>query len=134
MTLFLTKLTAAFTAAVTALFIVTVTPAFSDEVLGQGTFVGKSNHVTTGTASLVKAGSGAQIRFAANFKLDGAPDPWVGFGSNGKYVKATQLAKLKSNNGAQTYAVPATIDVSKYNEIYVWCSKAGVPLGVAKIK
>lgn len=130
----LTRLTAALTAAVTALFIMTVTPAFSDEVLGQGSFVGKSNHVTSGTASLVKAGAGVQIRFGADFKLDGAPDPWVGFGANGSYVKATQLAKLKSNNGAQTYAVPAAVDVSKYNEIYVWCSRFSVPLGVAKIK
>ena len=131
---FLTKLTAALAAAVTALFMLTATPAFSDEVLRKGTFAGKSNNVTSGSASLVKAGSGFQIRLGANFNHDGAPDPWVGFGSNGKYVKATQLAKLKTNTGAQTYAVPASIDVSKYNEISVWCSRFGVPLGVAKIR
>ena len=134
MSSFLTKLAAVLTAAVTALFIFTVTPAFSDQVVGQGKFVGKSNHVTSGTASLVKVGSGYQIRFGGDFSLDGAPDPWVGFGSNGKYVKATQLAKLKSLKGAQSYAVPVPIDVSKYNEIYVWCSKFSVPLGVAKFK
>ena len=134
MTGFLTKLTAALAIALTALFIFTVAPAFSDEVLGQGKFVGKSNHVTSASASLVKTGSGFQVRFGADFNHDGSPDPWVGFGSNGKYVKATQLTKLKKTKGAQTYAVPATLNVSKYNEIYVWCSRFGVPLGVAKIK
>ncbi len=134
MTSIVTKTTAALALAVAALFLIAAKPAFAEKVLGQGTFVGKSNHATSGTAVLVETDQGVRIRFGADFELDGAPDPWVGFGSKGKYVEATQLAKLEAMAGAQSFAVPAATGVSKYDEIYVWCSKFGVPLGVAKIR
>ena len=54
------------------------------------------------------------------------PDPWLGFGSNGRYSKKTTFAVLKKNKGAQTYKIPASVDISKFNEVYVWCKKFGV--------
>ena len=64
-------------------------------------------------------------------RLDGVPDPVLGFGKDG-YVKATQFSKLNAKAGLQVYALPAEFDVATYNEVYVWCAKFGVPLGVAK--
>ena len=100
----------------------------------KGSFTGKSKHVTSGGVSIVKSGSGYALKLAGNFSLDGAPDPWLGFGTNGKYSNKTTFAVLKKNKGGQTYKIPASVDISKFNEVYVWCKKFGVPLGVAKLK
>ena len=69
----------------------------------------------------------------ANFSLDGAPDPRVGFGTDGEFVALSDLGALQNLNGAQTYNVPASINVDDFNEVYIWCLKFGVPLGVAQL-
>ena len=74
-----------------------------------------------------------EIRFGPNFSIKGAPGPYLGFGKDGKYVKATQFSKLLKTTGAQTYKVPASIDVSEFNEFYVWCKPFNVPLALAKL-
>ena len=112
------------------------TTAFADGHSGPktGTFVGKTKHVTTGGASVVKTVAGAHVVILdKDFDLDGAPDPRVGFGKDGKYDHSTDLGKLGSIKGLQAFAVRASIDVAKYNEVYIWCRKFNVPLGVAKL-
>ena len=108
--------------------------ASAEEVLGKGTFTGKSGHRTSGSVSIVRTRAGVEVRLGSNFKLDSAPDPWLGFGIDGKYVSSAEVAILKSNTGAQVYRIAGPVDVSRYNEFYVWCRKFAVPLGVARIK
>ncbi|MEO0402285.1 MAG: DM13 domain-containing protein [Pseudomonadota bacterium] len=93
-----------------------------------GTFTGASNHVTTGTAEV----AGNQVNLLADFTFDGAPDPKVALGKDG-YDSKTLMGLLKSNNGKSSYAIPAGIDPSDYNEVWIWCEKFNVPLGVAKL-
>lgn len=100
-----------------------------------GTFTGASNHVTTGGVTVVKNSDGtATVTLGTDFFLDGAPDPRVGFGKNGKYVDGTDVGLLKSNTGQQSFVVPASINVDDFNEVYIWCLKFAVPLGVAAVK
>ncbi len=100
-----------------------------------GSFRGASNHVTTGNVTVTKNADGtATITLASNFSLDGAPDPWVGLGRNGKFVPATNAGKLKSKTGGQSYTVPAGVDVDSFNEVYIYCVRFNVPLGVATLK
>lgn len=99
-----------------------------------GTFQGRSDHTTTGTVTVTRTGAGATLTLGANFSLDGAPDPWIGFGNAGKYNKATQFAKLAKLKGRQTYSLPASINLDLVDEVYIYCSKFSVPLGVARIK
>ena len=90
---------------------------------------------TTGDVSIVKSASGASlIVLGENFRFDGAPDPRVGLGTNGRYDKSSDAGELGSGKGSQSYAVPGNVDVSKYNEVYIWCRKFNVPLGVATLK
>ena len=119
-----------FTAAVLA---TPVAAAAQDQVLASGEFRGKSGHAASGGVSVVKTATGAVVVLGPDFKFDGAPDPKLGFGKNG-YVKSTQFSPLKSNNGKQTYEIPATIDPADYTEIWVWCEKYAVPLGVATLE
>lgn len=105
----------------------------ADDVARSGSFTGLNNHATQGTASIVKEESGYFIVLADDFEFDGAPDPKVALGKDGEYDPSTLIELLRSNSGAQKYAVPAGIDVSEFNEIYIWCEKFSVGLGVAAL-
>lgn len=100
---------------------------------GTGTFTGRSNHVTTGGVEVVKTDTGWEIHLKEDFDFDGAPDPRVGFGTNGKFVDPTDFEPLREDKGAQVYAVPADINPEDFDEVYIWCRKFSVPLGVAQI-
>ena len=110
-----------------------VTASAADHVLASGTFSGQSGHAASGGVSVVKTAKGAQVVLDPNFKFDGAPDPKLGFGKNG-YVKSTQFSPLKSNRGGQTYEIPTAIEPTDYTEVWIWCEKYAVPLGVATLK
>lgn len=108
--------------------------ARADAVIATGTFTGASNHITTGGVSIVKTAAGAAVVILdKDFSLDGAPDPRVGLGRDGNYDKESDLGKLEYNDGLQAYVVPASVDVSKHNEVYIWCRKFSVPLGIAAL-
>ena len=99
-----------------------------------GTFTGLSDHITTGGVSIVTTAEGTTVVLLdADFSLDGAPDPSVGFGINGEYVSATDLGDLQNLNGLQAYVVPANINVADFDQVYIWCDQFSVPLGVAAI-
>ncbi len=102
-------------------------------VLASGEFRGKSGHAASGGVSVVKTATGIVVVLAPDFKFDGAPDPKLGFGKDG-YLKSTQFSALESNSGEQTYDIPATIDPADYTELWVWCEKYSVPLGVATLQ
>ncbi len=124
----------AFTVAVLgAVLAAPVAASAQEQVLASGAFRGQSGHTASGGVRVVKTGSGVTVVLDPDFKFDGAPDPKLGFGKNG-YVKATQFSPLKSNSGEQTYDIPATIDPADYNEVWVWCEKYAVPLGVANLE
>ena len=93
-----------------------------------GKFEGASDHVTTGTAEVADG----KVNLLGDFTFDGAPDPKVALGRNG-YDASTLMGNLKSNTGAQSYTIPAGIDASQYNEVWIWCERFNVPLGVARL-
>jgi len=120
-----------------ALAIALILPAqnlFAENMMHSGMFTGLNDHITSGKVEVVKTDDGYVIKLGADFSFDGAPDPKVAFGVDGEYDAATLIAPLKSNSGEQSYAVPDSIDVSKYNEVYIWCEKFSVGLGVASLK
>ena len=109
------------------------TASADGEVLAKGAFQGQSGHATSGGVRVIESATGTQVVLDPDFKFDGAPDPKLGFGKNG-YVKSTQFSPLKSNSGQQTYDLPPSLAAGDYTEVWVWCQKYNVPLGVAKLK
>ena len=99
----------------------------------EGMFEGRSNHVTSGSVKIVQEGDRTFVDLGEDFSLDGGPDPRVIFGKDGGVNKDGYLGALVSLTGNQRYAVPATWSVDDYNEVYIWCLKFAVPLGVAQI-
>ena len=112
---------------------VATTARAEDTVIATGAFQGKNGHMASGGVSLVKTADGMAVVLGADFKFDGAPDPKLGFGKGG-YFKSTQFSPLKSNKGRQRYAIPARIKAGGYPEIWIWCQKYAVPLGLAHLK
>ncbi len=110
-----------------------VAASAQDQVLASGAFRGQSGHAASGGVRVLKTAQGAVVVLGPDFKFDGAPDPKLGFGKDG-YLKSTQFSDLKSNRGTQTYDIPATIDPADYTELWVWCEKYSVPLGVANLE
>ena len=98
-----------------------------------GNFTGKNDHVVTGSFEILKTDNGYTLTLSNDFELDGAPDPKLGFGKDG-YVKGSIFSKLSKLKGKQVYKLPADFDPSAYNEVWVWCEKFDVALGVAKVK
>ena len=128
----LTNLTAA---AFLTLAVAIPNVATADTVAASGSFKGASDHITTGGVSIIKTSNGgAVVILDSNFSLDGAPDPRVGLGKSGKYVEASDLGALTKKDGLQVYVVPASVNVDDFNEVYIWCKKFAVPLGVAAVK
>jgi len=108
-------------------------PTISPNVIAQGQFEGRSDHITSGETYIMKTPSGYALVLADDFYLDGAPTPVLGFGNNGEYLKSSQFAKLDKKSGRQTYILPSDFTPGQFNEIYVWCERFSIPLGVAKI-
>lgn len=108
-------------------------PAVSPNLIAQGQFEGRSDHVTSGETYIMKTSSGYALVLADDFFLDGAPTPVLGFGNDGEYVNSSQFAELDKKSGRQTYTLPANFTPGEFNEIYVWCERFSIPLGVAKI-
>ncbi len=94
----------------------------------RGTFQGASRHITTGTVAV----TGGQVDILSDFTFDGAPDPKVALGANG-YDSRTLMGRLRRNSGASSYLIPDGVDPMQYNEVWIWCERFNVPLGVARI-
>ncbi len=94
-----------------------------------GTFTGVNNHLVTGTAEI----AGTEVNLLDDFTFDGAPDPKVALGKDGVYDPATIMAPLASDTGASSYIVPEGINSDDYNEVWIWCERFNVGLGVAPI-
>lgn len=108
---------------------VTAVPAFAGGHGRLGSFSGLSGHVTTGTAEIAADG----VQLLDDFFFDGAPDPKVALGRDGRYDPNTIMAPLSSNTGASKYSLPAGVNPDDYNEVYIWCERFNVGLGVARV-
>lgn len=122
-------------AAATAALLTAAPVSAGTGIAASGQFTGASDHITTGGVSIVKtANGGAVVILDSDFSLDGAPDPRVGFGVDGAYKDASDLGELVSKTGVSVYIVPPSVNVDDFNEVYIWCRKFAVPLGVAALK
>ena len=104
----------------------------AEMMLHGGSFAGASGHATKGTVAIVKEGDVTKLVLKGDFTTQAAPDAKLGFGKDG-YIKGTIFSKLEKNDGMQEYVIPASVDLGKYNEVWIWCEKFNVPLGMAKL-
>ena len=101
--------------------------------LGAGVFSGASNHKTSGSVTVTKQGGQYVIELGGDFFFDGAPDPYVALGKRNKPLGGL-IAVLKSDKGAQHYAIDTSAALDGATQVIIWCKKYSVPLGVAAIE
>ncbi len=122
------------TIAIAALAIALVATAAQAATGRSGNFVGENAHTVSGGVSIVDYRGGKAVRLGPGFYLDGAPDPKVGFGQGGRYVDGTLIGALRANTGEQVFPIPAGMDVSAFDTVFIWCERFSVSLGKAALR
>ncbi|MGL1921933.1 MAG: DM13 domain-containing protein [Hyphomicrobiales bacterium] len=100
-----------------------------------------SVHNGEGIATLVKDGDKTILKFE-NFYVTPGPDLYVWLAKNPTPKNAqdvtndknTQLAKLITPSGKQSYEIPADIDMSEFGSVVIWCKEFGVLFASAELK
>jgi len=103
--------------------------------LFRGSLEGREGHTVTGSVRVIGDGAGTRyVAFDNSFNVSNAPDMKVGFGNEGKIDRSSLFTILDSNRGAQTYQIPDRIDVTAYDQVFIWSDELGQVLGVATLR
>ena len=115
-------------------------PSNNSGSIESGSFYGIA-HPTEGTATVYRTGDGALMLRFTNFRTSNGPNVHV-------YLVAADDAKdetalnasfidlgpIKGNIGDQNYDLSASVDLSKYRAVSIWCKRFSVNFGVAPLK
>lgn len=81
-------------------------------------------HNGKGEVQIVQAGARSFVRFE-DVSITNAPDIhiYLSTDTGGRYVEANSvyLGPLKATNGSFNYEIPASVDLSRYKSVIVWC-------------
>ena len=96
--------------------------AAAQELPLSGTFVGGDDaHPAAGSFEISEGETGRTLSFSEDFSARRGPDLFVwlvqGNDTENRYV----VQRLQSARGAQTYVIPAEVDLSQYDRVVVWC-------------
>lgn len=120
----------------------TATPAMSSSAMAPsgmnatgmgmtGTFAGLNGKTVSGKATV----AGHTITLA-DFSSDQGPDLHLYLAdgtSEANVTSGVELGKVAYDMGAQTFTVPANVDVGKYTDVVVHCDKAKAVFGAAPL-
>ena len=102
----------------------------------------KADKAGSGTVTLYQLADGKRVLRLTDFSVDNGPDLHVRLIA-AKDAKDTasvaktdhvELGKLKGNKGSQNYDVPASVDLSKYKVVSIWCNRFSVNFAAAPLK
>ena len=100
-----------------------------------GTFVGAGDgfHNAEGIAKLIQVGDGTNILRLENLKATNGPDLYVYLSADKTASDFVSLGRLKGNMGNQNYEIPNGTDLTKYNNVLIWCRAFSVLFGSAQL-
>ncbi len=101
----------------------------------EGTFsgVGDGIHNVDGIAKILTLVDGSKVLRLENFKSTNGPDLHVYLSTDKMASNFMDLGRLKGNIGKQNYQVPDDTDLSKYNNVLIWCKAFSVLFGNAQL-
>lgn len=101
----------------------------------EGTFIGVGDgiHNVDGIAKILTLVDGSKILRLENLKSTNGPDLHVYLSTDKMASNFMDLGRLKGNIGNQNYQVPVDIDLSKYNNVLIWCKAFSVLFGNAQL-
>lgn len=101
-------------------------------------------HPTSGRASVYQTPNGKRDLRLTNFMTSNGPDVHVVLAEGGDeslnqdFVKgelnSVELGLLKANQGDQNYDLPASVDLSRYDAVVIYCVRFHAVFGVAKLE
>ena len=99
-----------------------------------GTFVGIGDgiHDAQGEVYTIPLNDGSNVLRLENFQSTNGSDPHVYLSTDNKASYFINLGD-KANRGNQNYEIPHNSDLSKYNNVLIWCKAFGVLFGSAEI-
>ena len=100
-----------------------------------GTFVGAGDgfHNAEGVAKLIQVGDGTNILRLENLKATNGPDLYVYLSADKTTSDFVSLGRLKGNMGNQNYEIPNGTNLTKYNNVLIWCRAFSVLFGSAQL-
>ncbi|HLN36047.1 MAG TPA: DM13 domain-containing protein [Nitrososphaeraceae archaeon] len=101
----------------------------------EGTFIGVGDgiHNVDGIAKILTLVDGSKVLRLENFKSTNGPDLHVYLSTDKMASNFMDLGRLKGNIGNQNYQVPDDTDLSKYNNVLIWCKAFSVLFGNAQL-
>ena len=125
------------TLAATAAVALGVNPALAGSGARTGSLSGRKGYNVSGSVQVKKVGGKTTVVLGDDYLFDpnkNPPDIKIGFGSGETYAKGSKIHdRLTVKKGAATFDVPAGIDTDQYDELYIYCEKFTVILGVAPL-
>jgi len=111
------------------------------KIAASGTFVA-AEKPTTGIAQIMVENGKRYLVFDSGFSTSNqGPDLHVVLDPDGKppaqYSDPTRfinLGKLQKTAGEQRYPIPATVDLSKFKSVGIWCRMANATFGYASLQ
>ncbi|GBG97306.1 DM13 domain-containing protein [Lactococcus termiticola] len=94
----------------------------------KGSFTGMNDKKVSGTVTVANN----KITLD-NFKTDEGPDLHIYLAKDGDVKSGIIDAKISLTEGKQEFDIPAGTDLSKYNSVLIYCDKAHVTFGEAKL-
>ena len=102
-------------------------------------------HETSGTVVVLQLADGSRVLRLENLDTSDGPDlkVWLSDAAvvpgragwhlfdDGRYVS---LGSLKGNHGNQNYPIPASVKLSDFRSVAIWCDRFNVSFGAADLK
>lgn len=100
-----------------------------------GSFRGLNGYAAEGTAVLQQTDDTAELVFESDFQTQNGPGLYIYLSPEEEGVSGgVNLGELKSVSGAQTYAIPATVNTDNFDYVIIYCQPFGVPFGTASLE
>ena len=100
-----------------------------------GTFAGAGDgiHNAQGSARILNLEDGRAVLRLEDFRVTNGPDLYVYLSTDKGASDYVDLGRLKANAGNQNYELPSGIDLSKYDNVVIWCKAFSVYFGGAQL-
>jgi hypothetical protein len=100
-----------------------------------GSFRGLNGYNVQGSATLTQTNSGAELAFGSDFLSQSGPGLYVYLSPQENNVAGgVRLGKLSANSGAQSYAIPSTVNPDDFSFVIIYCQPFSIPFGVCSLQ
>ena len=87
-----------------------------------GTFVGGDDaHEAAGSFEITMTEEGRMLSFSEDFSVRRGPDLFVWLVQGDDIENRVVVERLQSARGAQSYVIPAEVDLTEYDRVLGWC-------------